>query len=179
MALLDDGEADGLGQVALAGAAQFHRSVVVHYPWHPLVGQSLTVKSVQRSVDGQRALRCLLPDRTWTFLPEWMTSREQCAGFKLVDDPSVGVAALQELAELLRALPSAEAAPRIGAETMSEDKEARRDATTTVRPGAIGAGVDERDAVGGRACRHPRPRPRASRRSSAGRRRAARRGAGR
>jgi hypothetical protein len=129
--------------------------------------QTLIVKSIQRAPGGQRALRCLLPDGTWTFLPEWMTSREQCARLVLVDDPAVCVAALDTLIELLRALPRATAPARIEAEPMSEDKEVRPEATTAVRPGSTGAGVDERHAVGGRARRHPRARPRAPRPSPA------------
>src|SRR5207253_7246239 len=81
--------------------AQFQRSVVIHYCWHPLVGQQLTVKSIQRAPDGQRAFRCLLPDGTWTFLPEWMTSREQCARLMLVDDRRRRLPAPATLAELL------------------------------------------------------------------------------
>jgi hypothetical protein len=80
-----------------------------------------------------------------------MTSREQCVRLVLVDDPCVCVAALEALLGLLRALPQAMAPARIEAEAMSEDKEARRDATTAVRRGSIGAGVDERHAVGRRA----------------------------
>jgi hypothetical protein len=74
-------------------------------------------------------LRCLLPDGTWTFLPEWMTSREQCARLVLADDPCVSVAALEALIGLLRALPQDAVAARIEAEAMSDDKEARHDAT--------------------------------------------------
>src|SRR6266700_2434977 len=147
--------------------AQFQRSVVIHYCWHPFVGQQLTVKSIQRAPDGQRALRCLLPDGTWTFLPEWMTSREQCARLMLVDEPCVSVGALEALIGLLRSLPRAAAPARIEAEAMSKDKEARRDATTAIRPGSTGTGMDESYAVGGRARRHPRPRPRAPQRSPA------------
>ena len=77
-----------------------------------------------------------------------MTSREQCARLVLVDDPWVSVAALDALIGLLGVLPRAAAPARIEAEAMSEDKEARHDATTAVRPGSTGAGVDERDAVG-------------------------------
>ena len=137
MTLLDHGEADRLGQVALARAGR-NSHILLSFSgpssftmrWHPLVGQPLTVKSIQRAPDGQRALRCLLPDGTWTFLPEWMTSREYCARLVLVDEPCVGVAALEALIELLRALPAGPAPVRIKAETMSEDQEARRDATT-------------------------------------------------
>ncbi|PYM61240.1 MAG: hypothetical protein DMD79_13325, partial [Candidatus Rokuibacteriota bacterium] len=58
-------------------------------------------------------------------------------------------------------LPPGAAPARIEAEAMSDDKEARHDATTAIRPGSTGAGVDRRHAVGGRARRHPRPRSRA------------------
>src|SRR5206468_1575445 len=64
-------------------------------------------------------------------------------------------------------LPRAAAPARIEAEAMSKDKEARRDATTAIRPGSTGTGMDESYAVGGRARRHPRPRPRAPQRSPA------------
>ena len=171
---LDDGAAEGDRQVRLADAGRnshILRSFSVPSSsticWHPFVGQQLTVKSIQRAPDGQRALRCLLPDGTWTFLPEWMTSREQCARLMLVDEPCVSVGALEALIGLLRSLPRAAAPARIEAEAMSKDKEARRDATTAIRPGSTGTGMDESYAVGGRARRHPRPRPRAPQRSPA------------
>src|SRR4029079_7333418 len=94
--------------------AQFPRSVTVHYRWHPLVGQTFTVTSCQRTRDGGRGFRCQLADGTWSFLPEWMTSRERCAGMTLVSDPVVAVEALLSLSDLLGALASAP--PRIGAD---------------------------------------------------------------
>ncbi len=56
--------------------------MVVHYPWHPLVGQALTAKGRQRWGD-QGAVKCELADGTWALTPEWMISREQCAPLTL------------------------------------------------------------------------------------------------
>jgi len=120
-------------------------------------------------------------DEAFEALTLTQTGKQPVLPLVLVDEPGVCVAALEALIELLGALPRAMAPARIEAETMSEDKEARHDATTAVRRGATGAGVDERGAVGGRPRRDPRPRPRTPGRSpAAGRRRdAARRGGAR
>src|SRR6266699_2875759 len=84
--------------------AQFPCFATVHYPWHPLVGQTLTVKRQHRLPGGSRSFACLLPDGTWTLLPEWMTSRERCARLELVREPQVAAAALAELVAIFHAL---------------------------------------------------------------------------
>src|SRR5215472_3395176 len=85
--------------------AQFSRSVVVHYRWHPLFGRSLLVKQLRRGPAGSRSVVGLLPDNTWAMVPEWMTSREACAHCQLTEVPAVSLLALLELAAALDALP--------------------------------------------------------------------------
>src|SRR5438093_9083023 len=117
----------------------------------------------EHSAGARRSARLAVSAARWHVdLPARVDdSREQCVHLVLVDDPCVSVAALEALIGLLRALPPGAAPARIEAEAMSDDKEARHDATTAIRPGSTGAGVDRRHAVGGRARRHPRPRSRA------------------
>jgi hypothetical protein len=132
-------------------------SVTVHYSWHPLAGQTLSCKGQQPLPTGERAFLCLLPDGTWSLLPEWMTSRERCARCELVSEPHVSSEALNELVTFLRALRGRH--QTIAAETTTPtDKGARPDETT--RPeterAATGARVDGHASLGGAAGRPPR-----------------------
>jgi len=77
-----------------------------------------------RLADGGGAFACLLPDGTWTLLPEWMTSRERCARLELVREPQVAAAALAELVALFHALSAPISVAKI-AETTPHTKEAR------------------------------------------------------
>ena len=109
--------------------AQYSRSsVTVYYSWHPLAGQTLSCKGHQPLPTGERAFICLLPDGTWSLLPEWMTSRERCARCQLVPEPHIGLDALTELMVFLRALRGR--ARTIDADATPLEKEARPDETT-------------------------------------------------
>jgi hypothetical protein len=80
-------------------------------------------------VDGGRGFRWQLADGTWSFLPDWMASREHCAAMALVSEPVVAVNALLALTDLLGAL--AGTSPRIGADATPSSAEAPRHAPTT------------------------------------------------
>src|SRR5215831_18424916 len=108
--------------------AQFSRSVVVHYRWHPLFGRSLFVKQLRRGPAGSRSVVGLLPDNTWAMVPEWMTSREACAHCQLTEFPEVSLSALLEVATALDALPIVSRSSTICTETTSVE-EAGEDGT--------------------------------------------------
>src|SRR5712692_5102701 len=77
--------------------------VTVHYPWHPLHGQTILV---QRSVrHGREVWLCDQHQRT-AAIPVWMTDRVACAALS-VGPVLVSVEALIELASLLTATRSA------------------------------------------------------------------------
>src|SRR5207245_2312742 len=98
-------------QMGLAGAnsiqphtTQFSRSVVIHYPWHPLFGEKLQVRRSHRLPDGARVYFCLLPNGTLGAIPAWMGDRERCIRCPLVLAPEVSLEALRELGAVLAEL---------------------------------------------------------------------------
>lgn len=69
------------------------------YPWHPLRGQSIAVHRRQER-DRETWLLCELPDRTLSWLPEWMTERAACRRC-IVGEPVCSMEALQALRVVL------------------------------------------------------------------------------
>ena len=61
----------------------------------------LETKGRKRSPHGDDYLICLLPDGTWTLLPEWMTDPKRCAALAMVEAPEVSLVALIELPRFL------------------------------------------------------------------------------
>ena len=84
-------------------SAHHTEHVTVHYPWHPLHGQTILV---QRSVrHGREVWLCDQPQRT-AAIPVWMTDCVACAALS-VGPVLVSVEALIELALLMTAIRSA------------------------------------------------------------------------
>ena len=78
-------------------SAHHTEQVTVHYPWHPLHGQTIRV---QRSVrHGRDVWLCEQEQRT-AAIPVWMTDRAACAALS-VGPVLVSVDALRELASLV------------------------------------------------------------------------------
>lgn len=84
---------------------QFPSSIVIHYRWHPLFGESLQIRRSHRMPDGTRVYVCMLPDGTLSAIPAWMSDRERCLGCALSSTPEVSLEALEELRTLLATLP--------------------------------------------------------------------------
>jgi hypothetical protein len=122
--------------------AKFPRSVVIHYRWHPLFGQSLTVKSVRRARAGADFMVILVPDGTWMLVPAWMTAAHRCATTVLVEAPVVSVSALLEVDRLLMAVGMRPNNVSMPAEAPRPREEARHVADPSASP--VGADVGER-----------------------------------
>src|SRR2546428_2226626 len=71
--------------------------VTVHYPWHPLHGQTIVV---QRSVRHGRDVWLCEQDQQTAAIPVWMTDRAACAALSM-GPALVSVEALTELASLV------------------------------------------------------------------------------
>src|SRR5206468_7409838 len=84
-------------------SAHHTEQVTVHYPWHPLHGQTILV---QRSVRHGRDVWLCEHDQGTAAIPVWMTDRVACAAVSL-GPVLVSVDALLELASLVAATRSA------------------------------------------------------------------------
>ena len=136
--------------------------VVVHYPWHPLHGQTILV---QRSMRHGRDVWLCQQDQHTAAIPVWMTDRVACAALSL-GPVLVSVEALTELAALVTATRSAH--DRL-TDVPQEDLDATSTAEPTthaIRPRAAGRRAADADRAGpgagaGRfAARQRRHRPR-------------------
>jgi len=68
-------------RVALQSHSAHHtEQVTVHYPWHPLHGQTLVV---QRSVRNGREVWLCEHDQRTAAIPVWMTDRVACAALSI------------------------------------------------------------------------------------------------
>jgi hypothetical protein len=77
--------------------------LIVHYPWHPLHGQQVSVVRIFRK-GGIETCRCVHANRNGlpaVELPSWMLDRACCAPMHLSDQPAVNLAALLALRHLL------------------------------------------------------------------------------
>jgi hypothetical protein len=82
-----------------------HVSLTVHYPHHPLYGQTVTV--VRRSVSfGSHQLQVALSSGYQLVIPEWMLDEEHCRGMETAKQPAITLSALLALRSLLDAQPS-------------------------------------------------------------------------
>src|SRR5712664_652481 len=61
-------------------SAHHTEHVTVHYPWHPLHGQTILV---QRSVRHGREVWLCEPDERTAAIPVWMTDRVACAALSV------------------------------------------------------------------------------------------------
>jgi hypothetical protein len=77
--------------------------VTVHFPWHPLHGQTMLIR---RSVRDGRELWLCEPDQHTAAIPVWMTDRVACPTLS-IGPVLVSVEALTELASLVNATRSA------------------------------------------------------------------------
>lgn len=102
-------------------------SVTIHYPWHPLYGQTLPVRRQQVASGAERFIHVLLPDDTWCLVPGWMTSRERCAQLALSEQAEASVAALRELGRTLIELANAPEEVTIRSSISAKGKEERGD----------------------------------------------------
>src|SRR3989441_6846468 len=84
-------------------SAHHTEHVTVHYPWHPLHGQTILV---QRSVRHGREVWLCEHDQRTAAIPVWMTDRVACAAVS-TGPVLVSVDALTELASLVNATRSA------------------------------------------------------------------------
>ena len=122
--------------------------MTIHYPWHPLHGQTLPAKRQPRSSAGEVFVHVLLPDETWCLLPLWMTSREACAGLTLSARGEVSAAALRELCGTLRELAHRGEPATIGSSDTAERKEERDDEEKGICRPPADAGSAETSAMG-------------------------------
>ena len=75
----------------------------VEYPWHPLFGQEVVVRS-EFCRAGEAVVRCQVSEDErgdCLRVPAWMFERARCAMLQLCERPSVTVEALRTLKELL------------------------------------------------------------------------------
>src|SRR5713226_7890056 len=84
-------------------SAHHTEHVTVHYPWHPLHGQTILV---QRSVRHGREVWLCEPDERTAAIPVWMTDRVACAALS-VGPVLVSVEVLLVVASLVVATRSA------------------------------------------------------------------------
>src|SRR2546422_567034 len=101
-------EAPGGAERSGASGRQSHSAhhteqVTVHYPWHPLHGQTLVV---QRSVRNGRVVWLCEHDQRTAAIPVWMTDRVACAALS-IGPIVVSIEALTELSSLVNARRSA------------------------------------------------------------------------
>src|SRR5207247_10603217 len=80
-------------------SAHHTEHVTVHYPWHPLHGQTILV---QRSVRHGREVWLCEPDERTAAIPVWLTDRVACAALSVGPVP-VAVEGLLQLAPLVAA----------------------------------------------------------------------------
>ena len=86
-----------------------HVLLTVHYPHHPLYGQTVTV--VRRSVSfGPHQVQVALSSSYQLVIPEWMLDEERCRGMEIVAHPTVALPALLALRSLVDAQPHASSA---------------------------------------------------------------------
>ncbi len=96
----------GLRQVSAKHSHTTHVLFIVHYPHHPLHGQTVTV--VRRSVSfGPHQVQVALSNGYQLVIPEWMLDEERCQGMKVVEHPTVALSALLALRSLIDAQPRA------------------------------------------------------------------------
>ncbi len=83
-----------------------HVLLTVHYPHHPLHGQTVTV--VRRSVSfGPHQVQVALSSGYQLVIPDWMLDEERCQGMEVVAHPTVALSALLALRSLLDVQPPA------------------------------------------------------------------------
>jgi hypothetical protein len=71
----------------------------IHYPHHPLYGQTVAV--VRRSVSfGSHQVQVALASGYQLVIPEWMLDEERCQGMEIVAHPTVALPALLVLRSL-------------------------------------------------------------------------------
>lgn len=78
-----------------------HVSLTIHYPHHPLFGNTVTVVRRCRSF-GLHQVQVILPSGYQLLIPDWMLDEEHCRGMKIVERPTVAVPALLALRSLLQ-----------------------------------------------------------------------------
>lgn len=99
----------------------FERTVTVHYPFHPQVGQRVLALG-RREHHGETHLVVRQPDETLAFLPAWMTEAA-AARVEIVSVPRIELRALFELRRLLEGSLSS-------AQALAESTGGEGDATT-------------------------------------------------
>ena len=115
----------------------FYRSPTVRicYPWHPLHGQTLHTRRLQRQAPGEY-LFCELPDGTVGAIPTWMIDRSECD--RCSEGPPVVPVTI--LASLGRFLAQCRRSSLHAAATFS-GQETADEKTETVGPTAKSAGA--------------------------------------
>src|SRR2546425_10110957 len=106
-------------------SAHHTEHVTVHYPWHPLHGQTILV---QRSVRHGREVWLCEPDGRTAAIPVWMTDRVACAALS-VGPVLVSVEGPLELASLVPASRSAH-------DRITQPSQEEPDATSTTETNA-------------------------------------------
>ena len=105
----------------LASAKHSHTTYVlltVHYPHHPLRGQTVTVVRRCRSF-GLHQVQVVLASGDQLVIPEWMLDEEHCRGMGVVERPTVAVSALIALRSFLDAQPIISAGAAVASEASS------------------------------------------------------------
>src|SRR6185312_5686944 len=143
-----------------------HGTVVreVLYRWHPWFGLDVRVHAAITKSDGVY-FRCTLngaEGARWQELPAWMFDRAACAGFCMVAEPFVSMAALSALSRLLDAMgrpsPASPQPPGLGAAHSRLDRnrgEHHADGTsvTLTHPAGYAATASDRAAAPDRSVR--------------------------
>jgi hypothetical protein len=70
-----------------------------------MFGERLQVRRSHRLPDWARVYVCMLPNRTLSAIPAWMSDRECCLHCELSSTPQVSLEAREELRTLLAQLP--------------------------------------------------------------------------
>jgi len=124
--------------------------VTVHYPHHPLHGQSVRVRR-RWAPGGCELLYCELADGTVATVPAWMTDVAVCSGVT-AGDPVVEPAALLQLRILLDTLNASHASARVSAgvseDTNEDEVECRVEAALPASDGeGIAAATGEKEGA--------------------------------
>src|SRR5437667_471199 len=77
-------------------------SATIHYPYHP--HYCVTVTRMRKcSSFGLHQVQVTLPSGMQILIPEWMLDEDRCRGMQVVERPTLAVAALLSLRELIDA----------------------------------------------------------------------------
>ena len=120
-------------------------NITVHYPFHPLYGQTLAVASKARRADGAETV--VAQDGSQLKIPTWMTTPE-AEGHAVSHEVAIGPQALLKLLEVVSALTAEGLAPLSSSATPGEAMlgDAKRRTCKTGRERASGAGQTGRKA---------------------------------